>query len=60
MHHYSVHKITPFSDLQKLLPLFEQLGYPTTLKILQKRFKEFTAQKGNMVAVAFDEFHVIG
>lgn len=41
-----------FSDIEDLLPLLEQLGYPTTKELLEKKFAKFLSNEGYGVAVA--------
>ncbi len=48
------------ADVSGLLPLMEQLGYPTTLSILEERFKRFVAQEGHFLVVACKEEHCVG
>jgi hypothetical protein len=44
-----------------MLPLLSQLGYPTALDVLQKRFYKFTQSPGYGVAVAItDNDQIVG
>lgn len=47
-------------DVSDLLPLIDQLGYPTTKKKLLNRFKKFLTFEGYGVAVACDGDQVVG
>lgn len=47
-------------DVPALLPLMDQLGYPTTNAELHKRFETFVSFEGYGVAVASEEPHIIG
>lgn len=48
------------SDVPAMLPLIEQLGYPTTQDILERRFKAFISYEGYGVAVACHNTDVVG
>lgn len=48
------------SDIETLLPLLEQLGYPTTKESLEKRFAKFLSYEGYGVAVACLDSKIIG
>lgn len=48
------------SDVQALLPLVAQLGYPTTIDEFKKRLELFMYLDGYGVAVACDQTDVIG
>lgn|GEM_PF-6712487 len=47
-------------DIQKLLPLSAQFGYPTSLIACTRRFKEFTALDGYGIAVAYYGDSLVG
>ena len=55
-------KIRPASlnDISALLPLFAELGYPTSLEDLIARFKRFLQNSGYGVAVCEQEGQVMG
>ncbi|AIK97086.1 GNAT family N-acetyltransferase [Candidatus Odyssella acanthamoebae] len=48
------------TDIPDLLPLIDQLGYPTTEEELATRFSEFVALEGYGVVVACHQNRVIG
>ena len=48
------------SDIPDLLPLLDQLGYPTTKEALTKRFNDFINLDGYGVAVAYYVDQVVG
>lgn len=48
------------SDIIDLLPLLEQLGYPTTKELLEKRFTKFLSNEGYGVAVACIDTKIVG
>lgn len=48
------------SDIEALLPLLDQLGYPTTKEELEQRFSRFLANEGYGVAVACIENKIVG
>ena len=48
------------SDIEGLLPLIEQLGYPSTKDELAKRFNDFCSIDGYGVAAACIENKIIG
>ena len=48
------------SDIEALLPLLEQLGYPTSKKLLEKRFAKFLSNEGYGVAVACTNSKIVG
>lgn len=48
------------SDIEDLLPLLEQLGYPTTKELLEKRFTKFLSNEGHGVAVACLNNKIVG
>lgn len=48
------------SDIIDLLPLLEQLGYPTTKELLEKRFTKFLSNEGYGVAVACMNNKIVG
>lgn len=48
------------TDIEGILPLLEQLGYPTTKEALAKRFSKFIAIDGYGVAVACLENKIVG
>lgn len=43
-----------------MLPLMDQLGYPTTLDALKTRFRMFMVKEGNSIVVAIDNAIVVG
>ena len=45
-------RLCELQDIPHMLPLIEQLGYPTTQAVLEKRFKHFMSFEGYGVAVA--------
>jgi ribosomal protein S18 acetylase RimI-like enzyme len=47
-------------DIEALLPLLDQLGYPTTKELLEKRFARFLANEGYSVAVACVGNKIVG
>lgn len=48
------------SDIQGLMPLIAQLGYPATIEQLKKRYELFMSLDGYGLAVACDQTQVIG
>lgn len=48
------------NDSESLLPLLEQLGYPTTREELEKRFNRFINKDGYGVAVACLNNRIVG
>jgi ribosomal protein S18 acetylase RimI-like enzyme len=48
------------TDIEALLPLLDQLGYPTTEKELEQRFARFLANDGYGVAVACVGNKIVG
>lgn len=48
------------NDLPPLLPLIEQLGYPTSLDLLEKRFNKFIENLGSGVALASHQNQIVG
>jgi len=57
---YILVRIAKTSDIPDLLPLMDQLGYPTSREKLEERFKRFTKNDGYGVAVAVLEEKAIG
>jgi N-acetylglutamate synthase-like GNAT family acetyltransferase len=47
-------------DVPELLPLIDQLGYPTNIKNLERRFRKYIILDGYGVAVACDSTKIIG
>jgi hypothetical protein len=47
-------------DISAMLPLMAQLGYPTTLHELEKRFLIFTGTSDYGVAVACTDDNIVG
>lgn len=48
------------ADIEGLLPLLDQLGYPTTKEALEKRFAHFLNNEGYGVAVACIDTKIVG
>lgn len=48
------------ADIESLLPLLEQLGYPTTKEVLKHMFTSFIANKGYGVVVAHLNNKIVG
>jgi GNAT superfamily N-acetyltransferase len=49
-----------FNDIPAMLPLIEQLGYPTTRDVLEKRFEYFMNREGYGIAVVCSDEQLIG
>jgi ribosomal protein S18 acetylase RimI-like enzyme len=49
-----------FSDTEDLLPLLDQLGYPTTKELLEKKFDKFISNEGYSVAVTSLNNKIVG
>ena len=47
-------------DVPELLPLIDQLGYPTNIKNLERRFRKYIILDGYGVTVACDSTKIIG
>ncbi len=47
-------------DIDALLPLLEQLGYPTTKELLEQRFARFLSTEGYGIVVACIKNQVVG
>ena len=57
---YILVRVAKMSDISGLLPLMDQLGYPTSRKELETQFKRFTKNDGYGIAVAVLDEKVIG
>lgn len=53
-------RIAQISDIPSLVPLMNQLGYPTSEQELKSRFERFTKNDGYGIAVAVSEEKLIG
>lgn len=48
------------SDTLALLPLYQELGYPTTLESLQKRLTKLLSNKDYQLLLALSDGHICG
>lgn len=53
-------RLAKISDVRALLPLIEQLGYPTSQEELETRFQKFASNDGYGVAIACIDNKVVG
>lgn len=48
------------TDIEGILPLLEQLGYPTTKELLEQRFVSFLSNEGYGIAIACLKDKILG